>query len=194
MQTGTEVDATIMFVDVRNFTTLSRDRCKREVARALNRFYGLAVPAITENGGYIDKFTGDGLMAVFSSESGDSPDADRALAAALEMDERIGPRLDGWIEIGIGLDSGPVLIAAVGCGDRVDVTLIGHAVNIAAHVEALTRETGDRILLTGRTRKRLTAGGFCLQARRLPVSGESRPLPLFAAARPVRNAASRASA
>jgi adenylate cyclase len=171
----------MMFLDVRNFTHLSRDRCPHQVVEALNSLFGLAAPVIAAHGGRIDKFMGDGLMAVFGMSQENDGHADRALAAALEIDARVGEKLYGWIDIGIGLDSGTVLVALLGGGGRLDVTLIGHAVNMAAHVEAATRETNDTILLTDRTRS-LLEGSKNLEARLLPMSGEGGPTVLYAPA------------
>jgi adenylate cyclase len=173
---------TMMFIDVRNFTRLSRDRCPHQVVKALNRLFGLVAPVIAAHGGDIDKFTGDGVMAVFGMSRDNDGHADRALAAALAVDARVGGRLDGWIDIGIGLDSGKVLVAILGGGDRLDVTLIGDAVNMAAHVEAATRETNDTILLTERTRSPLTGGATALEARTLAVSGKTGSTLLYAPA------------
>jgi len=171
----------MMFMDVRNFTHLSRDRCPHQVVDALNTLFGLVAPVITSYGGHIDKFMGDGLMAAFGMTGGDPDHADRAVAAALAIDARVGDKLHGWIDIGVGLDSGNVLVAVLGSGDRIDVTLIGHAVNMAAHVEAATRQTSDTILLTERTRG-LLSGGTVLEPRLLQVNGEPGPTALYAPA------------
>jgi adenylate cyclase len=180
-EAGQQVSVTMMFMDVRNFTDLSRERCPRQVVDALNALFGLVAPVIAAHGGHIDKFMGDGLMAVFGMP-GAGDHADRALAAARAIDARMDEKLHGWIDIGIGLDSGNVLVALLGGGDRIDVTLIGHAVNMAAHVEAATRQTHDTILLTERTRALLTGDTAELEPRLLHVSGEPGPAMLYAPA------------
>jgi adenylate cyclase len=182
-EAGQEVSVTVMFVDVRNFTRLSRERCPHQLVSSLNRFFGLVVPVVVEHGGYIDKFTGDGLMAVFGLPRQAVDHADRALAAARAIDALVGQSFDGWIDIGVGLDSGTVLLAIVGGGHRLEVTLIGHAVNMAAHVEAVTRQTGDTILLTDHTRALLTLEGIHLEPRSASVRGETNPVPLYTPAR-----------
>ena len=179
---GQEVSVTVMFVDIRDFTRRSRGRCPHEVVSTLNKLYSLVVPVITEHGGYVDKFTGDGLMAVFGLPRNAGDHADRALEAAVAIDALVSRNLDDWIEIGVGLDSGTVLLAIVGGGHRLEMTLIGHAVNMAAHVEAATRETGDRILLTDRTRVLLGSGKICLEPRSLRLDDETNPVPLYSPA------------
>ena len=116
-------------------------------------------------------------MAVFGVPHRVADHADRALSAALSIQECVGRKLDGWVDIGMGLDSGTVLAAIVGGGDRRDLTLVGNAVNTAAHVEAATRETGDTILLTERTRELLTDQACELDARLVKVSGRRRTSP-----------------
>jgi adenylate cyclase len=178
-EAGQEISVTMMFIDVRSFTRLSRDRCPHQVVDALNKLFGLVAPVIAAHGGHIEKFIGDGLMAVFGMPAS-ADHADRALQAARAIEARVGERLHGWIDIGIGLDSGKVLVALLGAGGRVEMTLVGHAVNMAAHVEAATRRTHDTILLTDRTKALLQRSWPDLEPRVLPLSGEPGPALLYA--------------
>jgi adenylate cyclase len=107
-----------------------------------------------------------GLLGVFGAPEPLADHADRALHAAMEIADRTCREFGGRIEIGIGVNSGPVVAGTVGGGGRVEFTVIGDAVNTAARVEAATRETGDQVLITEDTRRRLRTQGFELDERK----------------------------
>src|SRR5439155_12297478 len=146
-----EADVTMMFVDIRDFTTFAEQYEPREVLVTLNSLFELAVPVITSRGGHVDKFVGDGLLGTFGVPQRLPDHADRALEAALELERLANEQFQGDLEIGIGIDSGTVIAGNVGGGGRLDFTVIGDAVNMASRVEAATRKTGDIILITERT-------------------------------------------
>jgi adenylate cyclase len=152
---GEEVEVTIMFVDVRDFTGFAERHPAPEVVAAINQLFELVVPIIHKHSGRVDKFVGDGLMAVFGAPNRQPDHADRGLAAALEIDEAVN-NSDLKLRIGIGLNSGPVVAGNIGGAGRLEFGVIGDAVNVAARVEAATRKTGDTILVTGRTRELLS--------------------------------------
>jgi adenylate cyclase len=151
---GEEVEVTIMFIDVRSFTSFAERTPARDVVATLNGLFELIVPLIHEHGGRIDKFVGDGLMAVFGAPGRQPDHADRALATALEIAGALR-HADTELEVGIGLNSGTVVAGNVGGDGRLEFAVIGDAVNVAARVEAATRQTGDTVLLTERTRELL---------------------------------------
>ena len=130
-----EVDVTMMFVDIRDFTAYAERFEPREVVQTLNCLFELAVPIITERGGHVDKFVGDGLLAVFGAPASARDHADRAVEAAFAIAQQAEERFQGDLEIGIGLDSGSVVTGNVGGGGRLDFTVIGDAVNTAARIE-----------------------------------------------------------
>ena len=152
---ATVVDATIMFVDIKDFTSVAERLDPRSLVGVLNSLFGLAVPIVTEHGGHIDKFIGDGLLAVFGAPCKLEAHADAALRAAVEIDRLARERLPADLEIGIGLHSGEVVAGNVGGGGRLDFTVIGDPVNTAARIESATRTTGDRVLFSGETKRRL---------------------------------------
>jgi class 3 adenylate cyclase len=149
---GEEVEVTVLFVDIRGFTSFAELAPPREVVGQLNEFYGLIVPVLMKHGGHANKFIGDGLLGVFGAPARLDDHADRGVAAALEIAalvrDTFGPRL----RIGVGVNSGPVVAGTIGGGGRVDFTVIGDVVNTASRVEAVTRQTGDDVLITGATR------------------------------------------
>lgn len=180
-----ETDATIMFIDIRDFTAMSDGLDPREVVGKLNRFFELAVPAIVDHGGYVDKFVGDGLLAVFGSLIAGQEHADAALRAALQIESVMARELSGEMKIGIGIHTGRVVLGTVGGGGRLDFTVIGDAVNTAARIEAATRRTGDTILFSEQTRSWLRRPTVETTPRHaVRVKGKCEPLALYAPMRP----------
>jgi PAS domain S-box-containing protein len=176
-----EAEVTTMFVDIREFMAFSEQFEPREVVSTLNCLFELAVPIITSREGHIDKFVGDGLLAIFGMPQRLPDHADRALEAAMEIERLARERFQGDLEIGIGIDSGTVIAGNVGGGGRLDYTVIGDAVNIASRVEAATRQTGDTILITEETRRRLGNSEVSLETRsEISLKGKQAPVVLFA--------------
>ena len=174
---GEEVDVTVMFVDVRGFTTFAEGRPAQEVVATLNRLFGSIVPLIHEHGGRVDKFIGDGLLAVFGAPRKLPDHADHALAAAVDIAE--APRIE--LPIGIGLNSGNVVAGNVGGAGRLDFSVIGDVVNTAARVEAATRVTGDVILIAESTRDLLKRPWPPLVRRpEVELKGKTNRVALFA--------------
>jgi adenylate cyclase len=174
---GEEADATIMFVDVREFTAFAAHTPAREVVATINGLFATVVPVIHEYGGRIDKYTGDGVMAVFGTPRRQPDHADQALAAAIAIAAAVE---GGLLRIGIGLNSGRVIVGNVGADDRLEFSVIGSPVNVAARVEEATRVTGDTILLTADT-KGLLAREVALECRSgLLLKGSEDRVDLFA--------------
>jgi class 3 adenylate cyclase len=148
----TECDMTIFFLDIRNFTTLSENMSPRDNFRFLNSFLSIFGPIIRTHGGFVDKYPGDGIMALF-------PEApDDALSAALEMRERLigyneGRALGGYVPIrfGIGIHRGPLMLGTIGENDRMDSTVISDTVNSASRLEGLTKKFSTDVLVSGET-------------------------------------------
>ena len=151
VQLGQQVERkmTVLFADIRNFTSLSESMSPQENFNFLNSYLIQMEPVIAAHGGFIDKFIGDGIMALFP----DSPDA--ALRCAMAMLERLdeynsGRQRAGYrsIRIGIGINTGIVILGTIGGARRMDGTVIGDAVNLAARLERLTKEYGVSILIS----------------------------------------------
>jgi class 3 adenylate cyclase len=179
---GEDVEVTVMFVDIRDFTPFAERSSARETVAYLNDFFGLVVPIVERHHGHANKFIGDGVMAVFGAPERMPDHASRGLAAGLEIAAAVEERYEGSLRVGIGLNSGPVSAGSVGGGGRLEFTVIGDTVNVAARVEKLTRETGDTILLTEATRCLLESGAVELEPRgEAPLKGKSEPTPVYAA-------------
>ena len=152
---GEEVEVTVMFLDVRDFTGFADRSPAPQVVAMLNRLFELVVPVVHSHGGHVDKFVGDGLLAVFGAPRRQKDHADKALGAAIEIARCVEERFGGELEIGIGLNSGTVVAGNIGGAGRLEFSVIGDAVNVAARVEAATRTTGDTVLIAERTRRLL---------------------------------------
>src|SRR5205085_998761 len=131
--------------------------------------------------GHVDKFVGDGLLAVFGAPRRQHDHADQALTAALEIQRRVEAKFEHELRIGIGLNSGTVVAGNVGGAGRLEFSVIGDAVNVAARVESATRQTGDVVLVSEYTRRLLRSGDVELEPRKgVPLKGKSEEIALFA--------------
>jgi adenylate cyclase len=154
--TGRSIGAAIWYTDLRGFTTLSETLDREVVLGLLNDYFACMVPAVQAAGGEILKFMGDALLAIFKFETRSREDTCRAvLAAALKAADameslnlaRLAQSLPG-MQAGISLHVGDVVFGNIGAGSRLDFTVIGPAVNLAARIETLCRDLGERILVS----------------------------------------------
>jgi class 3 adenylate cyclase len=178
---GQEREVTVMILDTWGFTELAHRSSARETVSFLNDLFGIVVPCVVEHGGHANKFLGDGLLAVFGAPERLSDHAERAVAAARDIAAALAERFGDELRFGIGVNSGPVVVGSVGGGGRLEFTVIGDPVNIAARVEHLTRETKDSVLLTEATRCLLPDGDFKLESRGdFALKGVAEPVPIYA--------------
>jgi adenylate cyclase len=162
---GVRLVSTVLFADLRSFTSFAERTSPDEVIAVLNRYFGEMSDAVLDNGGTLLAFLGDGLIAVFGAPLECDDHADRALAAGREMLRVRLPRFNGWareqgygdgFRMGIGMSSGPLMSGNVGSERRLEYTAIGDTVNTAARIEALTKELGHPVLLSEATLDLLT--------------------------------------
>ena len=179
---GEQVEATMLFVDICDFTAFAENASAREAVAELNGFFGLIVPLVAEARGHANKFIGDGMLAVFGTPERNSDHADCALDAAVRIAQAVEQRYNGSMRIGIGVNSGPVMVGTVGGGGRLEFTVIGDPVNVAARVEEATRDMGETILLTESTRALLSEEWRTRLDERgtIPLKGKSEPVALYA--------------
>jgi adenylate cyclase len=183
---GQEREVTVMFVDVRDFTALAERSSPQETVAFLTELFEVVVPIVKRHGGHPNKFLGDGVLAVFGAPERVPDHADRAVAAAREILEAVERRFGGDVRVGIGLNSGPVVVGSVGGGGRLEFTVVGDPVNVAARVEDYTRETGDPVLLTEATRRMLSDPDGSLEPRgEVPLKGKSEPVPVYSLSVPL---------
>ena len=153
---GQEVEVSLVFCDVRDFTTAAAESSASEVVARLNELFECIVPIVAQHRGHIDQFIGDAVLAVFGAPEQVPQHADRAVQCAIELARTINSRRPGGFEVGIGVNSGKVVAGAIGGAGRLSFSVIGDAVNLCSRVEAATRETGDPVLITADTRALLS--------------------------------------
>lgn len=163
---GVRTVGTVMFTDLRGFTTFSEDRSPELVIDALNRYFDETSDAILVHGGTLVAYTGDGFLAVFGAPIEVEDHADRALATAREIVDVRLPRFNTWlrdnglgeaVRMGIGLCSGAFMSGNVGSMRRLEYTVYGDTVNTASRIEGLTKTMGGPILMAESTRGALLA-------------------------------------
>jgi adenylate cyclase len=177
---GDEVEVTVLFLDIRDFTGFAEASTPRAVVATLNELWDLAVPVVHAHGGHVDKFIGDGLLVVFGAPQPQERHADQALAAARQIVARVQQGFGARLHIGIGLNSGPVVAGNVGGGGRLSFSVIGDTVNVAARVEAATRQTDDPILLSEQTRRLLHDPPTLVEREGVELKGKREPVRVYA--------------
>ena len=203
---GRALNGTIMFTDLRGFTTFSESRPAGEVIEVVNRILSDQTETIMAHGGTIIAYLGDGLMAAFGAPIEQPDHADRALAAARELIGATLPGLNAWMReqgygdgfrMGIGVNSGSFISGNVGHERRLEYTAIGDVINTASRIEGLTKGTRHQLLFSDATREALTgarttsstsARARSAAGRRAPSSGRSRPFPTRRSGRECRHA------
>lgn len=148
--TGERREVTVMFVDVRDFTPFAEANTAEDTVARLNALFEIVVPAVVDASGHVNKFLGDGALAVFGAPNDLADHADVAVSAAIKIQRLVAEQFDNDLRIGIGINTGVVIAGTIGGGGKLEFTLIGDTVNVAARVEQLTKTTGDAILLTQR--------------------------------------------
>ena len=175
---GVEVTASIMFVDVRGFTTFAERSEATEVVTALNELFETIVPIVSNHGGHVDKFLGDGLLAIFGPPEGYLDHADRAVAAGLEIVQTVNRF--GALRVGVGINTGLVVAGSIGGAGRLNFSVIGDAVNVAARVESATRDTGDDLLITQATSGALRHDVELQSRGTVDLKGKAEPVEVLA--------------
>jgi adenylate cyclase len=162
---GKHVDATVMFCDVRGFTSLAEALSPSETIELLNSYYTLTFDAIESQGGIVNQIVGDGLMALFGAPVPRDDHRESAVHAAIEMLDLVAgfereqtARGGPVIKIGIGIASGQVIAGYTGTERRVTYTCVGDTVVVAAHLEQHTKVLGRPILIDSTTRAGLSSG------------------------------------
>ena len=159
---GTQLEGTVMFTDLRGFTSLAESLTPARVIEILNRYLSEMSDAILDHGGTLVAYMGDGIMAVFGAPLPQDDHADRALATAREMLSVRLPRFNQWLrdeqlssgfKMGIGLNSGNVMSGHVGSERRVEYTAVGDTTNTASRIESMTKGTPHQLLMSDTTRE-----------------------------------------
>jgi adenylate cyclase len=169
----------VMFVDIRGFTAAARGRTPQEVVDRLDAAFTVLVEIVDRNGGIVNKFLGDGFLALFGAPL-DDPDAPRrAVTAAREMlaaIEQHNIRSDWPLRIGIGLHLGHVVAGNVGSPRRKEYTVIGDTVNLASRIEGLNKEFGSQLLISDTVRQAIGQDVDAIPLGDVPIRGYEQPV------------------
>jgi adenylate cyclase len=182
---GRTREVTLLFSDIRGFTSLSETRPPEEVVDLLNRYFTRQVEVIFRHGGSLDKFIGDAIMAFWGAPLDDPDHARHAVACALDMaDELLAFKAElgeagAGFDVGIGAHSGPAVVGLIGSDKRREYTSIGDTVNLASRIEGLTRDAGRRILVSRETMERCAGAFDFVSCGTYPVKGRAQPVELF---------------
>jgi adenylate cyclase len=180
---------TVLFSDIRGFTSLSESRPAEEVVALLNRYLGMQTERVFHHGGTLDKFIGDAIMAFWNAPTDDAQHAEHAVACALDMVETLArfnaETLDSGIalDIGIGLHTGPAVVGFVGSQRKLEYTAIGDTVNLGSRLEGETKGR-TRILVSSATREACGNAFRFTDFGSVTVKGRQAPVQVFAPAAP----------
>lgn len=187
---GRRVRATVMFTDIRGFTTMVEQQGPEQIIELLNTWYTLMFDAIGQQGGVVNQMIGDGLMAIFGAPlplPGEGGAARAAVRAAQDMQEMIqlfnAERMAVGqvpIGIGIGIATGEVIAGYTGTQQRATYTCVGDTVNLAARLECHTRQAGHTVLMDSATRAALDGRVVALPLGEVALKGKQQPVPVFA--------------
>jgi adenylate cyclase len=175
----------ILFSDIRGFTTLSETRPPQEIVALLNRYFSRQVGVVFRHGGTLDKFIGDCIMAFWGAPLEDAGHAEHAVAAALEMEQvllafkkELGEAA-GDFDVGIGIHTGSAVVGFIGAEQKLDYTAIGDSVNLASRIEGLTKDAHSRILVSRETADACHNSFTFISRGSYKVKGRSQEVELF---------------
>jgi|GEM_PF-3206625 len=188
MQIGTRREVTVLFSDIRNFTSWSENQAPEEVKARLDEYFPLMCEIVADDyDGYVDKFIGDGLMAVWNGMSDQHDHARRAVRTALSMQRALKTLNDGWekqkqepFRIGIGISSGNAIFGTFGSPNhKLMPTVLGDTVNLASRLEAMTKETGALIIVSQSTYELVKDDFEFKPLGSVPVRGKAEAQPIY---------------
>ena len=184
---GQERTIAVLFADIRTFTAIAERKLPYDLVFLLNSYFEAAGEAIVSAGGIVDKFIGDGVMALFGVESGPEEGSRQALAAAKVMAEqvhalsqRLAEELDAPLKIGIGIHCGPAVVGRMGYGSSVHLTAIGDTVNVASRLQDATKEFGCQLVISEQVARQSGLNAERFARHELKVRNRSQPLTVFA--------------
>ncbi len=183
---GERTDVTVLFSDIRSFTTISESLEPEVLSSMLHEYFTEMTAEILATDGVVDKFIGDAIMAFWGAPIKQDDQADRAVKAAIGMMQRLKKLQDSWkerglpfVDIGVGINSGSVIVGNMGSKDRFDYTVIGDTVNAASRLESLNKEYHSNIIISEMTRSKLTIAVNTEELGDVLVKGKTEKIKIF---------------
>jgi len=183
---GEERNATVMFSDIRRFTSISEKMSPKELVYLLREYFTLMVGAVFRYQGTVDKFIGDCIMAIFGAPAPQPEHAQFAVQAALEMKLRLQvfntKRAQAGkepIRVGVGINTGEVVVGNIGSEQRLEYTAIGDAVNLASRLEGITKQYGVQILISEFTYREIEGQFIVRELDDVRVKGKLQPVKIY---------------
>jgi adenylate cyclase len=184
---GEKRELTVLFSDIRGFTTLSEAMAPEELVKLMNEYFTVMTAKVFEHRGSLDKYIGDAIMAVFGAPLAEPQHATLACRSALDMLRALQTLRESWrargipaIDIGVGINTGPMVVGNMGSASRFNYTVVGDAVNLASRIEHLNKEYGTNILVSEHTYK-VVKDEFprAREVDRVRVRGRAQPVHLY---------------
>ena len=183
---GSRREMSVLFSDLRGFTTFSESRAPEEVIEQLNEYFAAMVEVVFAHRGTVDKFVGDMIMALFGAPLEDSDHADNAVRCALAMQRQLTRLNSRWqqqgrpeLASGIGINSGEMVAGNLGSDKIQSYTVIGDNVNLGARIESLCKEFKAEILISEFTESRLSSEHSARELGEVTVKGKTQPVRIF---------------
>ena len=183
---GKRRDMSVLFSDIRGFTTVTEKGNAEALVMQLNEYFSRMVEIVFRHKGTVDKFVGDMVMALYGAPVDDADHAEHAVATAIDMVRELGELNRKWAEagmpqldIGIGINSGDMIAGNIGSPSIMSYTVIGDNVNLGSRLESLNKDYGSRIIISDASRTRLTGGYDLRPLGEVVVKGKTRPVAIF---------------
>jgi adenylate cyclase len=183
---GQRRQMTVLFSDIRGFTTVSERGEPEEIVAILNEYFTRMVDIVFAHKGTLDKFVGDMVMALFGAPLDDKDHAEHAVDAALAMIRELNRLNEKWaaegrpaLDIGIGISTGPMIAGNIGSEAIMSYTVIGDAVNLGSRLESLNKQYGTRIIISEATRGALPDRYVFRPLGEVVVKGKTKPVSIY---------------
>lgn len=183
---GKHAEITVMFADIRGFTSLSETRKAEEVSQLLNEYFSELEPIITKYNGVINKFIGDAVLVIFGDPEQDKFHAKNAVKCAYELRKKVKQIKQRWIEvgkpkidIGIGINTGEAFIGNVGTKNRFEYTVIGDTVNIASRIEDYNKIYKTNVLISENTYNKISQIVDVIKIREVAIKGKRHKINIY---------------
>jgi adenylate cyclase len=183
---GKRREMSVLFSDIRGFTTVTEQGNPEELVAQLNEYFSRMVDVVFRHKGTVDKFVGDMVMALYGAPLDDAEHAEHAVAAAIDMVRELGELNRGWaargmaqLDIGVGINSGDMIAGNIGSSSIMSYTVIGDNVNLGSRLESLNKDYKTRIIISDATRIRLKGDYDIRPLGEVVVKGKTRPVAIF---------------